>query len=287
MAGALEGQVAVVTGGGRGIGRACAIELAREGASVIVNYVSNADTAEATRDVIHEFGGTVILVKANVSDPDEASDVVETAVEELGKIDILVNNAGINRDRTIARLSVEEWDEVIKTDLSSMFYCTRAAVPHMREANYGRIINMSSVIGQMGNVGQANYAAAKAGMIAFTKTAAKELARNNITVNAVCPGFVSTDMVTALSDEIQDNIKSQIPLGRFGEPAGDRGAGALPVHRGRLLHRRAALAQRRPVHVERSPRREHGAGEPARAADSERRRTRGGVCVCRRAGREQ
>ena len=218
MAGALEGQVAVVTGGGRGIGRACAIELAREGASVIVNYVSNADTAEATRDVIHEFGGTVILVKANVSDSDEAGDVIETAVEELGKIDILVNNAGINRDRTIARLSVEEWDEVIKTDLSSMFYCTRAAVPHMREANYGRIINMSSIVGQMGNVGQANYAAAKAGMIAFTKTAAKELARNNITVNAVCPGFVSTDMVTALSDEIQDNIKSQIPLGRFGEP---------------------------------------------------------------------
>ena len=218
MAGALEGQVAVVTGGGRGIGRACAIELAREGASVIVNYVSNADTAEATRDVIHEFGGTVVLVKANVSDSDEAGDVIETAVEELGKIDILVNNAGVNRDRTIARLSVEEWDEVIKTDLSSMFYCTRAAVPHMREANYGRIINMSSIVGQMGNVGQANYAAAKAGMIAFTKTAAKELARNNITVNAVCPGFVSTDMVTALSDEIQDNIKSQIPLGRFGEP---------------------------------------------------------------------
>ena len=218
MAGALEGQVAVVTGGGRGIGRACAIELAREGASVIVNYVSNADAAEATRDVIHEFGGTVVLVKANVSDADEAGDVVETAVEELGKIDILVNNAGVNRDRTIARLSVEEWDEVIQTDLSSMFYCTRAAVPHMREANYGRIINMSSIIGQIGNVGQANYAAAKAGMIAFTKTAAKELARNNITVNAVCPGFVSTDMVTALSDEIQDNIKSQIPLGRFAEP---------------------------------------------------------------------
>lgn len=218
MAGALEGQVAVVTGGGRGIGRACAIELAREGASVIVNYVSNADAAEATRDIIHEFGGTVVLVKANVADADEASDVVETAVEELGKIDILVNNAGVNRDRTIARLSVEEWDEVIQTDLSSMFYCTRAAVPHMREANYGRIINMSSIIGQMGNVGQANYSAAKAGMIAFTKTAAKELARNNITVNAVCPGFVSTDMVNALNDEIQDNIKSQIPLGRFAEP---------------------------------------------------------------------
>ena len=218
MAGALEGQVAVVTGGGRGIGRACAIELAREGASVIVNYVSNADAAEATRDMIHEFGGTVVHVKANVADADEASDVVETAVEELGKIDILVNNAGVNRDRTIARLSVEEWDEVIQTDLSSMFYCTRAAVPHMREANYGRIINISSVIGQMGNIGQANYGATKAGMIGFTKTAARELARNNITVNAVCPGFVSTEMVTSLPENIQDNIKAQIPLGRFGEP---------------------------------------------------------------------
>ena len=218
MAGALEGQVAVVTGASRGIGRACAIELAREGASVIVNYVSNADAAEATRDAIHEFGGTVVLVKADVSDAEQASDVIETAVEELGRIDILVNNAGINRDRTVARLSVEDWDKVIQTDLSSMFYCTRAAVPHMREANYGRIINMSSIIGQMGNAGQANYAAAKAGMIAFTKTAAKELARNNITVNAVCPGFIATDMVTSLTEDIQDSIKAQIPLGRFGEP---------------------------------------------------------------------
>ena len=218
MAGALDGQVAVVTGASRGIGRACAIELAREGASVIVNYVSNADAAEATRDAIHEFGGTVVLVKADVSDPDEASDVIETAVEELGKIDILVNNAGINRDRTIARLPVEDWDEVIRTDLSSMFYCTRAAIPHMREANYGRIINMASIIGQMGNAGQANYAAAKAGMIAFTKAAAKELARNNITVNAVCPGFIATDMVNSLTEDIQDSIRSQIPLGRFGEP---------------------------------------------------------------------
>ena len=218
MAGALDGQVAVVTGASRGIGRACAIELAREGASVVVNYLSNADAAEATRDAIHEFGGTVVLVKADVSDPDEAADVIETAVEELGKIDILVNNAGINRDRTVARLPVEDWDEVIQTDLSSMFYCTRAAVPHMREANYGRIINMSSIIGQMGNAGQANYAAAKAGMIAFTKAVAKELARNNITVNAVCPGFIATDMVTSLTEDIQDSIRSQIPLGRFGEP---------------------------------------------------------------------
>ena len=218
MAGALEGQVAVVTGASRGIGRACAIELAREGASVVVNYLSNADAAEATRDAIHEFGGTVVLVKADVSDAQEAADVIETAVEELGKIDILVNNAGINRDRTVGRMPVEDWDAVIQTDLSSMFYCTRAAVPHMREANYGRIINMSSIIGQMGNAGQANYAAAKAGMIAFTKAVAKELARNNITVNAVCPGFIATDMVTSLTEDIQDSIRSQIPLGRFGEP---------------------------------------------------------------------
>ena len=218
MAGALDGQVAVVTGGSRGIGRACALELAREGAQVVVNYVSNADAAEETRDAIHELGGTVVLVKADISDAEAASDLIETAVEELGKVDILVNNAGINRDRTLSRLSVEEWDEVIATNLSGMFYCTRAAVPHMREANYGRIINISSVIGQMGNIGQANYGATKAGMIGFTKTAARELARNNITVNAVCPGFVSTEMVTSLPENIQDNIRSQIPLGRFGEP---------------------------------------------------------------------
>jgi NAD(P)-dependent dehydrogenase (short-subunit alcohol dehydrogenase family) len=131
-------------------------------------------------------------------------------------VDILVNNAGINRDRTIARMSVDEWDTVIKTDLSSMFYCTSAVVPGMRERNYGRIINISSLIGQMGNVGQANYAAAKAGMIAFTKTAARELARNQITVNAVCPGFVETEMVGVLSDEVKQAILANIPLGRFG-----------------------------------------------------------------------
>ena len=218
MAGALEGQVAVVTGASRGIGKACALELARQGAKVVVNYISNVDAAEATRDEIRAFGGEVILVKADVADAEQAEAVIETAIEVLGQVDILVNNAGINRDRTIHRMSVEEWDEVIATDLSGMFYCTKAAVPGMRERNYGRIINMSSVIGQMGNIGQANYAAAKAGMIAFTKTAARELARNNITVNAVCPGFIATDMLTALSEEIQDNIKSQIPLGRFGEP---------------------------------------------------------------------
>ena len=154
----------------------------------------------------------------NVVDYEAVGKMVSLTESTWGRLDTVIYNAGINRDRTIARLSVEEWDEVIQTDLSGMFYCTRAAVAGMRERNYGRIINMSSIVGQMGNIGQANYAAAKAGMIAFTKTAAKELARNNITVNAVCPGFVATDMVTALSEEIQESVKAQIPLGRFGTP---------------------------------------------------------------------
>ena len=216
MAGALDGQVAVVTGASRGIGRACAIELARQGASVVVNYVSNQEMADSCASEVEAAGGKALVVQADVSDADQAKRLIEAAEGEFGKVDILVNNAGVNRDRTIARMSVEQWDEVVQTDLSSMFYCVSAVVGGMRERNHGHIINMSSVIGQMGNVGQANYAAAKAGMIAFTKTAAKELARNNITVNAVCPGFVATDMVNALADDIKENLISQIPLGRFG-----------------------------------------------------------------------
>lgn len=218
MSGALDGQVAVVTGASRGIGRACALELARHGADLVLNYIANAEAAESCKAEIEALGVKAVIVQGDVSVAAEAEALIDTATEQFGKVDILVNNAGINRDRTISRLSVEEWDEVISTNLSGMFYCTRAAVPGMRENNYGRIINMSSVIGQMGNLGQSNYGASKAGMVGFTKTAARELARNNITVNAVCPGFITTDMVNALSDEIQDNLKSQIPLGRFGEP---------------------------------------------------------------------
>ena len=216
MAGALDGQVAVVTGASRGIGRACAIELARHGASVVVNYIANEEMAQSCAKAIEAEGAKALVVQADVSKADQAKRLIETAEAEFGQVDILVNNAGVNRDRTVARMSAEEWDEVISTDLSSMFYCTNAAVGGMRERNYGRIINMASIIGQMGNVGQANYAAAKAGMIAFTKSAAKELARNNITVNAVCPGFIETEMVASLSDEIKENLLSQIPLGRFG-----------------------------------------------------------------------
>ncbi len=216
MAGRLDGQVAVVTGSSRGIGRACALELAREGASVVVNYNGSEEAAATCKDEIEALGAKAIVVQADVSNAEDAARLIAAAEEEFGKVDILVNNAGINRDRTVARMSPEEWDEVISTDLSSMFYCTNAVVGGMRERNFGRIINMASITGQMGNLGQANYAAAKAGMIAFTKSAAKELARNQITVNAICPGFVETDMVAALPDEVKENLISQIPLGRFG-----------------------------------------------------------------------
>ena len=218
MAGALDGQAAVVTGASRGIGRACALELARHGADIAVNYVAAAAAAESCVAEIEALGARALAVRADVADAAQAQALADAAIGRFGKVDILVNNAGVNRDRTLARLPVEEWDEVIATNLSGMFYCTRAVVPGMRERNYGRIVNMSSVIGQMGNVGQANYAAAKAGMIGFTRTAALELARHNITVNAVCPGFVATDMVNALPEEIRDNVRARIPLGRFGEP---------------------------------------------------------------------
>ncbi len=214
----LAGQVAVVTGASRGIGRACAEELAREGAAIVVNYFTNQEAADALVGEIVSHGGRAIAVRAGVGHPDDCRALIDKTIETYGQIDILVNNAGVNRDRTLKRLSVDEWLEVINTDLNSVFYCTSAAIPHMVERNYGRIIVMSSIIGQMGNSGQSNYAAAKAGMIAFAKSAAKELARNNITVNAMCPGFVETDMVIALADDVKDALLKQIPLGRFGRP---------------------------------------------------------------------
>ncbi|MSP22273.1 MAG: SDR family NAD(P)-dependent oxidoreductase [Dehalococcoidia bacterium] len=216
MAGALDGQVAVITGASRGIGRACAIEMAKHGATVVVNYTSNEEAANSCKAAIEAAGGKALVLKADVGISEEARAMIKAAEEQLGKVDILINNAGINRDRMIQRMSDAEWSEVIQTDLSSIFYTTQAVLGGMRERNYGRIVNMSSVIGQMGNLGQANYSAAKAGMVAFTKTAAKEFARFGITVNAVCPGFIETDMVAALSDEIKTTLIGNIPLGRFG-----------------------------------------------------------------------
>ena len=214
----LDGQVAIVTGASRGIGRAVAKELADYGASVVVNYNQSKDQADALVKEIIDGGSKAIAVHADVSQSDDAQELIATAIKEYERIDILVNNAGVNRDKTLRRMAAEEWDEVISTDLNSAFYCSSAAIPHMVEAKYGRIINMSSIIGQMGNVGQSNYAAAKAGLIAFTKSAAQELARFNITVNAMCPGFIETDMVLALSDEVKEALIAKIPLGRFGKP---------------------------------------------------------------------
>jgi acetoacetyl-CoA reductase len=163
-------------------------------------------------------GGECIVVQAGVAHPDECQALIEAAVKEFGGLDILVNNAGVNRDRTIRRMTVEEWREVLATDLDSVFYCTYAAVPHMIERGGGRIVNMASIVGQMGNLGQSNYAAAKAGIIGFSKSAAQELARFNITVNALCPGFIETDMVTNLADDVKAALIAKIPLGRFGKP---------------------------------------------------------------------
>ncbi len=215
----LDGQAAIVTGASRGIGRAVARELAANGANVVVNYFQSEQPARELVTEINSKGqGIAIAFRAGVAHPDDVQSMVDEAIKEFGKIDILVNNAGVNRDRTLRRMSVEEWDEVLHTDLSSVFYCTAAVIPHMIEKSYGRIVNMSSIIGQMGNVGQSNYAAAKAGMVAFTKSAAQELARYNITVNAMCPGFVETDMLAGVPEEPKQALLARIPLGRFGRP---------------------------------------------------------------------
>lgn len=215
----LEKQTAIVTGASRGIGKAVARELADCGASVVVNFNQSREQAEEiVADIGGHLAGTAIAVQADVSQPDQAKALVERGLEEFGRIDILINNAGVNVDRTLKKMAPEEWQQVINTDLNSAFYCTSAVLEHMIERKYGRIINMSSIVGQMGNIGQANYAAAKAGLVGFTKSAAQELARYNITVNAMCPGFIETEMVMALTDEVKEALLAKIPLGRFGKP---------------------------------------------------------------------
>ena len=212
----LAGKIALVTGASRGIGKACATALAQRGASIVLNYIANKDAAEEAKAEFESFGSNVLIVQGNVSIEEEARNLVTVAESEFGQVDILINNAGINRDKTVQRLTGDAWREVIDTNLSSCFYTTNAVLDGMRERSFGRIIQISSIIGQMGNIGQSNYAASKAGMIAFTKSTAKEVARFGITVNAVCPGFVETDMVAALPDEIKQTLLSNIPLGRFG-----------------------------------------------------------------------
>jgi 3-oxoacyl-(acyl-carrier-protein) reductase len=216
--GRIEGKSALVTGASRGIGRAVALELAREGAKVAVNYHNNDAKAQAVVDEISKLGGQAILAKANLADREAAREMVKDVAKELGGLDVLVNNAGITRDRSLRKMTDEQWEEVIATNLNGCFYCTSAALPYMSQGNFGRIVNISSMNGQIGAFGQANYSASKGGIIAFTKTAALEFAKDNITVNTVSPGFTETDMFAEVPEKIQDSIKKRIPMGRFARP---------------------------------------------------------------------
>jgi acetoacetyl-CoA reductase/3-oxoacyl-[acyl-carrier protein] reductase len=216
--GRLNGKTALVTGASRGIGRAIAIELAREGAKVAVNYQSSDERAKEVAYDIGKFGGTCVLAKANISDPKEARAMVQRIADQFTHLDVLVNNAGITRDKLLPRMTDEDWLEVIQTNLNAMFFCTSAAIPIMTAQSYGRIINISSMNGQTGAVGQANYSASKGGIIAFTRTAALELAKSNITVNCIAPGFTETDMFAKVPANLQAQIRGRIPLNRFAQP---------------------------------------------------------------------
>lgn len=213
----LEGKVAIVTGGSRGIGAAIAKELARNGAHVAINYQSNTESADAVVKAIEEEGGTSYAIKADVSDGNGIQEFIVAVKERFGKIDILVNNAGITRDSTFRKMSEENWNEVIDVNLNSVYRTTSAVINEMLEQKSGRIINISSIIGQAGGFGQTNYAASKAGMIGFTKSLALETAKSGITVNAVCPGFIRTEMVAAMPEKVLDSIVSKVPMQRLGE----------------------------------------------------------------------
>lgn len=214
----VEGPVCVVTGASRGIGAAIAKELGKNGARVVVNYAGSQAKAEAVAEEIKELGGEAICVQANVSDPEDIKAMFKAATDEWGCIDVVVNNAGITRDGLMMRMKPAQWDEVISTNLTSVFHSTQQACKIMSKKRKGRIINISSVVGLMGNAGQANYAAAKAGVIGLTKTTAKEYSGRNITCNSVCPGFIASDMTDELSEKVVDKIMEVIPLKRFGSP---------------------------------------------------------------------
>ena len=259
----LEGKVALVTGGSRGIGRAIALRLAEDGADVAINYqatkeqaekvsmlvdfnrvlqdasnismmveeMNQAEDAKEVSDMIDSMGKHSCTVQANVNDFEQVNKMRDEVVKELGKIDILINNAGITRDKSFVKMTPQMWSEVLSVNLDGAFYCTKAVIGGMIERKYGRIVNISSVIGRMGNFGQANYAASKAGLIGLTKTLAKEFASKGITVNAIAPGYIGTDMVKSVPKEILEKIIAQIPLGRLGEPSEVAGAVAYLLSR--------------------------------------------------------
>jgi len=211
----LKDQVALVTGASRGIGKATALALASQGAKVVINYARSSDAAEATIAEINSAGGDAIALQADVSQAEQVDDLIKQTIDKFGRIDVLVNNAGITKDTLLLRMKLEQWQAVIDLNLTGVFLCTKAVSKIMLKQRSGRIINIASVAGQMGNPGQANYSAAKAGVIGFTKTVAKELANRGVTVNAVAPGFIETDMTNDLKS---DDIIQFIPLGRYGKP---------------------------------------------------------------------
>lgn len=212
----LKGRVAIVTGGSRGIGRAICTKLAELGADVVINYAGNAAAAEQTKSMCEKYGVRAIVVQGDVSKAEDCKALVEAACETLGKVDILVNNAGITRDGLLMRMSDEDFDSVVDTNLGGTFNCMRAVMRPMMRQKFGRIISISSIVGVIGSPGQVNYAASKAGIIGMTKALARECASKNITVNAVAPGFIETDMTDVLSEELRSAMLAQIPLKSFG-----------------------------------------------------------------------
>lgn len=214
----LSGKVAIVTGGSRGIGRAVSLALADAGADVAVVYAGNRQKAEETMAEIEQRGRRGAMIQADVSRADQVDSAVKQVLDTFGRIDILVNNAGITRDNLVLRMKEEDWDRVIDTNLKGTFLFSKAVIRTMMKQRFGRIINISSVVGVSGNQGQANYVAAKAGVIGMTKAMARELASRGITVNAVAPGFIETDMTAVLGEEVRNQIMNQIPLARFGSP---------------------------------------------------------------------
>ena len=214
----LQGHTAIVTGGSRGIGRAICLELARRGAAVLVNYNRSSQAADEVIAQIQSEGGQASAFQADVSDFKQAQDLVKAAIDTFGSLQILVNNAGITRDTLIMMMSEEDWDHVISTNLKSTFNCSKAAVRTMMRKRYGRIINITSVAGQMGNAGQTNYSASKAGQIGFTKSLAREVAARNITVNAIAAGYIETDIWAGVPEEAKQAALNIIPLGRKGLP---------------------------------------------------------------------
>ena len=213
----LEGQIAVVTGASRGIGKAIAKELAAKGATVVINYNGSRERAEEVKNEVESAGGKAVIIQCNVADFDACKEFIETVIKEQGRIDILVNNAGITKDGLLMKMSEEDFDKVLDTNLKGTFHTIRAALRQMIRQRSGRIINMASVVGVSGNAGQANYAASKAGVIGLTKTAAREVASRGITVNAIAPGFIETEMTDVLSEDVKENLLGSIPLKRMGQ----------------------------------------------------------------------